>query len=114
MQGFITRVSPHWLHIFYYRYVLGKEKAGTPGFAPYKTYYDPVVSRVGIHKFCEENNLTIKAELGNAYWKPGHGIMRSAILAFKRVVSAISFGTLAWQYTDLLYIIQLNGPARAD
>jgi SAM-dependent methyltransferase len=112
VQGFITRTSPHWLHVFYYRYVLGKAKAGTPGYAPYLTYYDPIVSRPGIQKFCRENNLTIHAELGNAYWKPGRGIMQTAISQFKKVVSAMSFGHLAWQYTDLLYVIQMDRPAR--
>jgi SAM-dependent methyltransferase len=106
VEGFFTRVSPHWFHVLYYRYILGKASAGKPGFAPYPTYYDPVVSRVGIHTFCRQNNLTIRNELGNGYWKPGQGVVRSAIVLFKRIIYILSFGALAYQYTNLLYVLQ--------
>lgn len=106
VQGFITRTSPHWLHVFYYRHILGRPTAGAPGHAPYRTYYDPVVSRTGMHEFCRRNGLAMRAELGNAYWKPGRGLLRPAIVLFKRIVSIASLGILSWQYTDLLYIIQ--------
>ncbi|MGH9955766.1 MAG: methyltransferase domain-containing protein, partial [Pyrinomonadaceae bacterium] len=37
--GFITRVTPHWFHVFYYRYLLGARNAGKPGYAPYTIDY---------------------------------------------------------------------------
>ena len=114
VQGFVTRISPHWFHVFYYRFILGKTSAGKPGYAPYRTYYDHVVSRSGIRKFCQENKLAIISEVGNAYWKPGRGILKPAIVLFTKFVSIMSFGVLAWQYTNLLYIIQKKGDSRAD
>ena len=114
VQGFVTRTSPHWLHVFYYRHVLGKASAGMPGHAPYRTYYDPVVSRAGIREFCRTSGVAIRAELGNAYWKPGKGLLRPAIILFKKLVSLLSFGALSWQYTDLLYVLQKEECSPAD
>jgi SAM-dependent methyltransferase len=113
VQGFVTRISPHWLHVFYYRHILGKAAAGTPGHAPYQTFYDPVVSRSGIHEFCRANGLTIRAEVGNAYWRPGRGVLKPAIVLFKRLVSYLSLGALTWEYVDLLYVLETDGVARA-
>jgi SAM-dependent methyltransferase len=108
VQGFITRITPHWFHIFYYRYVLKNKMAGLSGYAPYPTYYDSVVSRQGLHKFCEKNNLSIKAEYGDGYFRPGYGSIQVAIDVIKRTLSFISFGKLSQRHTNLLYVLQLN------
>lgn len=114
VQGFVTRISPHWVHVFYYRYILGKVGAGTPGHAPYRTFYDPVVSRAGIREFCRQNGLVIRAERGNSYWRPGRGLVQTAIILFKKLVSCLSWGVLSWRYTDLLYILQSEENIRTD
>lgn len=108
VQGFITRVTPHWFHIFYYRYLLKKKTAGLPGYGPYRTYYDSVVSRQGLHKFCEKNNLSIEAEYGDGYFRPGSGSIQVAIDVIKRTISFLSFGKLSARHTNLLYVLQLN------
>jgi SAM-dependent methyltransferase len=108
VQGFITRVTPHWFHIFYYRYILKSKTAGLPGHGPYRTYYDSVVSRQGLHKFCEKNNLSIEAEYGDGYIRPGSGSIQVAIDVIKRTIAFISFGKLSAQHTNLLYVLQLN------
>ena len=106
VQGFITRVTPHWFHIFYYRSVLGNPNAGKDGYAPYPVHYDPVVSRKGIHQFCRRNNLTVLAEYGDGYIRPGKGGVRLLIHTLKQVISALSFGLLSYRHTNLLYILQ--------
>ena len=108
VQGFITRVTPHWFHIFYYRYILKKKTAGLPGYAPYPTYYDSVVSRQGLREFCEKNNLSIEAEYGDGYMRPGSGLIQVAIDVIKRTIAFISFGKLSARHTNLLYVLQLN------
>lgn len=108
VQGFITRVTPHWFHIFYYRYLLKKKTAGLPGYGPFRTFYDSVVSRQGMHEFCETNNLSIKAEFGDGYLRPGEGAIRVAIGMIKRAIALISLGRISARHTNLLYILQLN------
>jgi SAM-dependent methyltransferase len=108
VQGFVTRVTPHWFHIFYYRYVLKLKTAGLPGYAPFPTYYDSVVSRQGLRKFCEKNNLSITAEFGDGYIRSGEGMIRIAIDVIKQIIASLSFGKLSARHTNLLYVLQLN------
>jgi SAM-dependent methyltransferase len=106
VRGFVTRVTPHWFHIFFYRYVSGLKNAGKPGHAPYPTHYDAVVSRRGMREFCRRNGFTIKAEFGCGGRTHGRGLTRVAIAAIQRVMSVLSFGTLSSQHDDLIYILQ--------
>ena len=35
MKGLVTRLTPHRVHVWFYRYVLGSKNAGQPGYAPF-------------------------------------------------------------------------------
>jgi len=106
VYGLITRLSPHWFHVFFYRYILGQENAGKPGYGPYITYHDQVVSRQGIRKFCQDNSLTLIEEFGDGYIEQGRGIVRDAIKAFKRVVNILSLDTFSSSHVNLTFIIR--------
>jgi SAM-dependent methyltransferase len=43
-SGMITKLTPHWFHIWYYRFVLGHKSAGQPGSVPFRTVYHPIVT----------------------------------------------------------------------
>jgi len=43
-SGYITKMTPHWFHVWYYKYILGYKSAGQPGSVPFRTVYHPVVS----------------------------------------------------------------------
>lgn len=106
VYGFMTRITPHWFHIFYYRFVLGKPKAGTHGHAPYPVHYDPIVSQKGIHTFSKNNKLDIIGEYGDGYVKPGKGLIKLSIQIFKIAINLLSLGTLSARHTNLLYILR--------
>jgi SAM-dependent methyltransferase len=38
LKGLITKLTPHWFHVWVYRHLLGWREAGAPGFGPYRTY----------------------------------------------------------------------------
>jgi len=97
VYGLITRTTPHWFHVFYYRYILGFKSAGKPGYAPYPTYYDAVVSRAGLHAFAQCNSLKVEAEFGL-----GHDRLK----LFKRIVNLLSFGRYADKHTNLFYVLR--------
>ena len=109
VQGFITKLTPHWFHVFYYKYVLRDPHAGLPGYAPYPTCYHPVVSRRGLAAFCAQNGLSIVNESGESYHNPGNGVVKGLIKAVKVAVSLMSLGKLSHKHTNLLYIIRKNG-----
>jgi SAM-dependent methyltransferase len=43
-SGFVTRYTPHWFHVWFYRVFLGSKTAGQPGSAPFPVVYHPLVS----------------------------------------------------------------------
>jgi 2-polyprenyl-3-methyl-5-hydroxy-6-metoxy-1,4-benzoquinol methylase len=111
VKGFVTRVTPHWFHVFFYRHVMGMKNAGKPGYAPYPTHYDPVISRAGMREFCRLNKLTIKAEFGCGGRSHGRGLKRLGIFAIQRLMNVLSFGVLSASHDDLIFIVQREVPA---
>jgi len=41
LKGWATRFTPHWLHVWYYRYTRGVTNAGKPGYPPFHTCFAP-------------------------------------------------------------------------
>jgi SAM-dependent methyltransferase len=106
VRGFVTRVTPFWFHKFYVRYIVGLQDAGTTGVGPFHTFYDPIVSRAGIHEFCRKNRFIIKEEYGHGSYLDSQGISGVLIYLFVRAVSFLSLGKLAWDHTDITYLLQ--------
>ena len=106
VHGLITRLTPHWFHVLYFRLALGLKDAGKPGHAPYKTYYHPTVSRRGVRKFCEERGLRVSAEYADAFWNPGTRLFKPIIIAAKYIVSLLSLARFAAGHNNLLYIME--------
>jgi SAM-dependent methyltransferase len=106
--GFLTRLTPFWVHVMIYRHVFGIRLAGTPGHGPYRTYYDPVVSERGLREFCDRNGLPAP-ELYRMCSYVDHRLVRVA--AF--LTSTLSAGRLAWRHNNLLLIVQTPRPASA-
>ena len=108
VPGFVTRVTPHWFHIFYYRFFLHDKNAGKPGYAPFPTHYHPIVSRKGLREYCDDggNNLELAAEYGGTYIKPGRGATGVFLQFVVRTINILSFGTLSAKHSNLLYVIR--------
>jgi SAM-dependent methyltransferase len=77
VHGFMTRLLPFSIHVLYYKLAWGLKEAGKPGFAPYPTVYDPVVSRRGLREFSEKHRLTIREEFGFGSYRRGRGIFKT-------------------------------------
>jgi SAM-dependent methyltransferase len=106
VKGWVTKVTPHWFHVFYYRKILNKTTAGLPGYGPYRTIYDPVVSRKGVHAFCEKHGLKVDGEYAFRTDGPGSQVKRVLIKMMTTTVSLLSLGTLSDRYADLLYVLR--------
>jgi SAM-dependent methyltransferase len=106
--GFLTRLTPFWLHVFYKKNMMGDPDAGKPGFAPYRVFYDHVVSRDGMRAFCEKNNLIVREEWGHPY--PMKWDRYKWLLSFVcKTVYVLSFGQLAYAHNNLTYILEKKG-----
>ena len=51
LSGVVTRMAPHWFHVWYYRHVLKDERAGQPGCAPFPTIFHPLVTLSRLQAF---------------------------------------------------------------
>jgi SAM-dependent methyltransferase len=57
-SGWITRMTPHWFHVEYYRRVLKYKSAGQPGNVPFPTVFHRIVSPAALIAYCR--NLGFK------------------------------------------------------
>ena len=58
-SGWVTKATPHWFHVLYYRLVLGDKLAGQPGHVPFRVVYHPVVTPAALMRFCEPLGLQV-------------------------------------------------------
>jgi SAM-dependent methyltransferase len=113
--GTITRLSPHWFHVFYYRWILGNKNAGKPGYPPYETTLEPVVSIAGLERFAKDRGLEVVARYRTAVETRNNLRGRLVRLAIKLVEWA-SFGRLSASHCTLTYIFRKplsNSPTAA-
>jgi SAM-dependent methyltransferase len=59
LSGVVTKYSPHWFHVWFYRHVRGDKKAGLPGQAPFPTFFHPLVSLPRLETFAREHGLQV-------------------------------------------------------
>jgi len=104
--GFLTRIIPFKFHILYKQYVQGIKNAGKPGVGPYPVFFDKVVSRNGIYKFCEDHGLIMRVE----YRIDGYPIKNPAVWfmvrSFLWCLYLVSLGQLTFDHRNLFYIIE--------
>jgi SAM-dependent methyltransferase len=59
LSGVVTRYTPHWFHIWFYRRVIGKKNAGLPGEPPFPTYFHQLVRPSLLEAFARTNGLQV-------------------------------------------------------
>ncbi len=109
VYGFLTQITPHWIHVLYQRYLApwNNKNAGEKGFGPYPTYHASVVSRAGIQEFCQANNFFIEAEYAsNTYIEQSSGFKALLIRSIVNTVYVLSFGKLEPRYNNLIYVLK--------
>ena len=99
VYGFITRITPFWFHVFYKKYIMRRQNAGKPGFPPYPTYHNKIISRRAFLEFAKENNLSILEEIGT-------GRLPRFQMLITRILDGLSFGKLSSSHIDLLYVLE--------
>jgi 2-polyprenyl-3-methyl-5-hydroxy-6-metoxy-1,4-benzoquinol methylase len=105
--GLATRLSPHWMHVAYHRYVLRIAEAGRPGYGPYRAYYNKLISRRGMHDFCARHGLKIALERGrppaNESWPRW---FRRLYATAAPIVAQFSGQIIASDHMGLIYAVE--------
>jgi SAM-dependent methyltransferase len=102
-KGFATRMSPHTVHIWYYRWVKGRETAGKPGYEPYKTFYGPVVGRKGLAAYARDRGHEVVAEMPISMRSSDEGLLTMAAC---RVIKWLSFGRRTDRYCNVVVVMR--------
>jgi 2-polyprenyl-3-methyl-5-hydroxy-6-metoxy-1,4-benzoquinol methylase len=68
-SGWMTKMTPHWFHVLFYRHVLGYKHAGQPGTAPFPTIFHPIVSPLELVNFCRDLGFNV------LYFREYRGLM---------------------------------------
>ena len=59
LSGIVTKYTPHWFHVWFYRHVRGDMDAGKPGEAPFPTFFHPLVSLANLDAFTKAHGLEV-------------------------------------------------------
>jgi SAM-dependent methyltransferase len=106
VYGFVTRMTPFWFHVLYKKHVQKVKNAGKPGHDPFPVFYDDVVSRRGIHRYCAERGCKVHDEAGYANYLPRRGLNAALSWTLVRIVSWLSLNRLSWRYNNLAFVIE--------
>jgi SAM-dependent methyltransferase len=112
--GLVTKYSPHWFHVWFYRTILRHRNAGKPGQLPFRTFYHPIVSPQALMEFCDKLGFELiyfNLYIGSNYTslintRPIIGYMLTAALD---VMNAVTFGRFKLAHGD--YHMVLRKPA---
>ena len=86
LSGVVTKYSPHWFHVWFYRRIRGDQKAGQPGCAPFPTHFHPLVSLPNLEAFAQKHGL--QTIYHKQYESPRYPEMRQRKPAFAALVDA--------------------------
>jgi SAM-dependent methyltransferase len=59
LSGVVTKYSPHWFHVWFYRHIRGEKHAGLPGEAPFPTFFHPLVTLCNLEAFAYAHGLEL-------------------------------------------------------
>ena len=87
-SGFVTRYSPHWFHVWFYRHVRGEKQAGQPGQPPFPTYFHPLVTLSNLENFASTHGL--QTIYRKQYESPRYPEMRTCKPAFAALLDTVA------------------------
>jgi len=110
-KGLVTKCTPHWIHVLYYRLILKQETAGQPGHAPFPTFLRPEIDPRSISRRLQE--MGFDERYHKLYASAAYAdvmLNRKAVSLLFRALSAairlLSLGRIGNEYSDFVGIYQ--------
>jgi SAM-dependent methyltransferase len=100
---FLAKITPFWFHVFYRRFFEGDINAGMPGYDPFPTVFEPIVSRQGILEYCQQKDLIIYSQKSFGFKRFPRSYPWGHIAL--KIAGFLSFGRLDSSRIDLLFIV---------
>jgi 2-polyprenyl-3-methyl-5-hydroxy-6-metoxy-1,4-benzoquinol methylase len=110
LKGIVTKLTPHALHVWAYRHLLGSDNAGTEGNGPFRTFMRRSMSIPAVRRFAVKTGL--KVEYLGLYETP----MLASLLTTRRAqllwnvvgrcVQVLTFNRIDAKQSDLVIILK--------
>lgn len=84
LKGLVTKLTPHWFHVWVYRHIFRYAEAGAPGHGPYRTYLRRDIAPGRLTKVASELGLE---RTYSSTWRPTLGLSSGW---FRRVWSGVN------------------------
>lgn len=96
LRGLLTKLTPHIVHILYYRYVVGLSDAGKPGNYPFMSYHRFAMSPPAIRKFARKHGLAVEVSRFNSWDHPEYRFRAFTVVwgIMNKLVNAVTFGMI--------------------
>ena len=88
LSGLVTKHSPHWFHVWYYRHIRGHARAGEAGEPPFPVHYHPLVLPQRLKAFMEAHGFETVYE--RVYESPRFAEMRARHPMLARIVDTVT------------------------
>jgi SAM-dependent methyltransferase len=105
VYGWAARHSPHRFHVWVYRHLFGNRDAGKPGFGPYPTCYDSVLTLSSLAAFCLAQELSLQEWFAIDTFSDRPGVRSAAMRMGMRIVSRLCRGRLSDREIDLCVVM---------
>jgi SAM-dependent methyltransferase len=106
VYGFVTRHTPHRLHVWFRRRLIGMPHVGEAGHGPFPVVYDEVVSTAGMRRWAEGAGLDVVDECCSAVYLTRLGRLGPVVAMGTRIVAALSVGRLTADHNNLLFVLR--------
>lgn len=103
MKGLVTKYTPHFFHVWVYRYLFRQSAAGTHDTAPFKTVLSYSITPSAIRKFAGQNNMKVAyfSLYEHRYYAEKLGRF---FLLMKKLTTLLTFGVLG--DSDFVIVLQ--------
>lgn len=111
IKGLVTKLTPHWVHVWAYRYIFKVKDAGKADTAPFRTYHRFAVAPSALKTFAHDHNLTVEYfRLFEAGWQRNLrvrlGLTNARWSVFKWLTSAATLGRISAEHTECAIILR--------
>lgn len=110
-KGLITKLSPHWFHVFVYKHVFGYENPGVGDRPPFRTFLRMTVAPRGLRRFAERRRMLV--EMCATYEADKQQFVRSKVRLrggpwhlLRSLVRVATLGYVDLEATELIFVMR--------
>ena len=111
VKGLVTKFSPHWFHVWFYRVVYGRPDAGENDTSPFPTYLRTLIGPPSLRKWARASGLDhVYEDFYESYYhmlvQQKFPWLTKVFKPFEWLVKILSWGKLTAEKTEFVIVLQ--------